>query len=73
MGTVRHIIFGVAAWVCFGCNGPVTRSVPYIESPAIDRETLLWNLDELSQVPEMEWVDSTSAVRSLVFRSVDFE
>lgn len=73
MGTVRHIIFGVVAWACFSCNGPVTRSVPYIESPAIDRETLLWNLEELSQVPEMEWVDSTSAVRSLVFRSVDFE
>lgn len=73
MKTVRHIILGVAVWLCCGCSGPEVRSVPSIASPSVDRETLLWNLDELSQVPEMEWVDSTSAVRSLLFRSVDFE
>ena len=73
MKTVRHIILGVAVWLCCGCSGPEVRSVTSIASPSVDRETLLWDLDELSQVPEMEWVDSTSAVRSLLFRSVDFE
>ncbi len=34
---------------------------------------LIWNLKALSQPPAFSWMDSTSRVRSLIYKSVDFD
>lgn len=44
-----------------------------IDARHIKVDTLLWDLNELSQAPQSRWLDDTSTVRSLLYKSVDFE
>lgn len=44
-----------------------------IDSRHIKVDSLLWDLNELSKGPQFRWLDSTGAVRSLLYKSVDFE
>ncbi|OJV15447.1 MAG: hypothetical protein BGO21_31130 [Dyadobacter sp. 50-39] len=44
-----------------------------IDARHIKVDTLLWDLNLLSKAPQSRWLDDTGAVRSLLYRSVDFE
>jgi hypothetical protein len=44
-----------------------------IDARHIKADTLLWDLNELSKAPQSRWLDTTGAVRSLLYKSVDFE
>lgn len=44
-----------------------------IDGRHIKVDTLLWDLNELSKAPQSRWLDDTSTVRSLLYKSVDFD
>ncbi|TDE14515.1 alpha/beta hydrolase family protein [Dyadobacter psychrotolerans] len=44
-----------------------------IDQKPIKTDSLLWDLQTLSKAPEVQWIDKTSKVYSLIYNSVDFE
>lgn len=55
----------------YGVN--TQRQVPKINAERFHDIPMLWNLESLSSPPAFIWIDSISAVRSLVYESVPFE
>ena len=47
--------------------------VPTISSNIPAKDSLFWDLQSLSNVPEAEWIVDTGRVHAVLFRSVDFE
>ena len=47
--------------------------IPIIDARAISLDDLLWDLDELSIPPEVEWMSQDGAVKSLLYKSVDYK
>jgi dienelactone hydrolase len=44
-----------------------------INSDVVKVEGLLWNLEELSKTPKVEWLDKKSKVQSLLYSGVEYE
>lgn len=55
------------------CGFNPGKQVSKIDVHRFQKTEILWNLDSLSSPPAFSWIDSTSAVRSLVYKSVPFE
>jgi len=49
------------------------KQVPKIDVQRFQKIEMLWDLESLSSPPAFSWIDSTSAVRSLLFESVPFD
>ncbi|WP_176801419.1 alpha/beta hydrolase family protein [Kriegella aquimaris] len=55
------------------CSVNKGKQVVKIDVDRLQQSDILWDLETLSKPPNFSWVDSTSAVRSLVYESVSFE
>jgi dienelactone hydrolase len=44
-----------------------------INRKAIKTDSLLWDLDQLSRAPEVQWLDRKKPVHTLLYKSVDYE
>ncbi len=49
------------------------KTVPVIDARVIKVDSLLWDLKALSKAPAVEWLSQTGPVRSLLYKSVDYE
>ena len=50
-----------------------TSTIPVIDKTLIAVDDLLWDLDELSIPPEVEWLDQGGTVKSLLYKGVDYQ
>ncbi|HEY5499663.1 MAG TPA: acetylxylan esterase, partial [Bacteroidales bacterium] len=55
------------------CGSDFHKKAIEIDTSRFSHSDLLWDLKALSFVPEFKWVDSTSNVRSLIYKSVPYE
>jgi len=53
------------------CASQETQDTPRIDRSLIGTHGLIWDLDLLQQVPEFEYLDSTSRVREILFKGPD--
>jgi cephalosporin-C deacetylase-like acetyl esterase len=53
------------------CSHQEIPDIPQIDRSLIHTDDLLWDLDFLEQVPEFEYLDSTSKVREILFKGPD--
>jgi dienelactone hydrolase len=62
-------------WICIlsACAGKEEMEIPRIDQSLIKADDLIWDLDFLQQTPEFSYLDSTSRVRELVFKGVDYK
>ena len=49
------------------------KTVPIIDASVIKVDSLLWDLKALSKAPAVEWLTQTGTVRSLLYKSIDYE
>jgi len=49
------------------------KSVPVINNNLIKVNDLLWDLKTLNKPPQVEWINKTGTVYSLLYKSVDYE
>lgn len=49
------------------------QTVPSIDVHAVRVKDLLWDLKALSKPPEVEWINQTGTVHTLLYKSVDYE
>src|SRR5690606_41872537 len=50
-----------------------TQNIPAIDKSLIRMDDLLWDLDELSNPPEVKWLDQGGTVKSLLYKSEDYK
>src|SRR5690606_3493717 len=50
-----------------------TQNIPAIDKSLILVDDLLWDLDALSNPPEVKWLDQGGTVKSLLYKSVDYK
>ena len=62
-------------WICIlsACVGKQEVEIPRIDQSLIKVDDLIWDLEFLQQIPEFSYLDSTSRVRELVFKGVDYK
>ena len=67
---MKYLLF--LTWICFPALAQKT-AIPIIDSKAVKINNLLWDLKSLSEVPQIEWLDHNEKVRTLLYKSVDYE
>ncbi len=60
-------------FLSISCRFDNGKQVLKIDSHQFQKIEMLWDLEKLSSPPSFSWIDSTSAVRSLVYESEPFE
>jgi len=53
--------------------GQELSGIPRINQSLIKTNELIWDLDELQKTPEFTYLDSTSSVRQILFKGVDYK
>jgi dienelactone hydrolase len=54
------------------CTAQENLDIPRIDQSLIKLEDLIWDLDILQQTPDIEYLDSTSKVREILFEGPDY-
>lgn len=67
--------FSFLMWILIlsACIGKQEAEIPRIDQSLIKADDLIWDLDVLQQTPEFSYLDSTSRVREVVFKGVDYK
>lgn len=72
MNSVVKMLFVLSIFVsCTAEQKLESINIPIIDQSLIDVDTLIWDLDKLQELPEFEYLDSTSRVREIIFKGVD--
>ena len=69
---MKKIVFLVSLIIAVSCIKQEKQGIPQIDRSFIKTEDLIWDLEALQQVPEFEYLDSTSHVRKILFRGPDY-
>ncbi len=67
------LILFICLLVIESCAFREKSDVPQIDQSKITVDNLIWDLDQLQQVPDFEYLDSTSKVREILFNGPDHE
>ncbi len=66
---MRKIIYlCVLALFAIACTQQKKPDLPHIDQSIVNVDDLIWDLDALQQIPEFEYLDSTSSVREILFK-----
>jgi len=60
-------------FVLLSFSGYAQKGHPKINTKASQIDSLLWDLDQLSNAPEVKWIDRAGTVQSLLYKGVDYE
>lgn len=64
---MRLFILLICVWIIGSCGVSKKSDVPQIDQSKIAIDDLIWDLDQLQQVPGFEYLDSISKVREILF------
>ena len=66
------IFIGILFLIC-SCINQDNDVIPKIDQSLIKVDDLIWDLDALQEVPDIIYLDSTSKVREILFKGIDYK
>ena len=72
MNRISLIFLGMIM-LMFSCSKRDNSVIPKIDKSLIKLDDLIWDLDALQETPGFVYIDSTSKIRQLLFKGIDYK